>query len=444
LALLFSPAFDARKIDFANFGAYASEELDMDRTWAGRIMALGRSDLSRVKEALCRGWIPISTAVLAVKDVEPDEQDEWVAGVRSGDIRPRKKKEPLARVDIEDPEKAAFVDGVFRKARVVMGYRATDPEVERHVLGVYRERRSGKQLVKDAQARREPPPKRTTPFDPLDDPAAPFLGPRVMPRDEKHLQELIETCCGCGACEDRARRALRPRGRAQALPGARVPEREGDGRRALPSVGCARSRSTRRSSRDSSTTPELEEALAEGMDVIRVLAISDIATEENVARWIASAGAWGDRAPSRGRVGGRGDECLRARALRARDRGNAGCAHVGSHQGGAPPYPKPPRRIEGVHPELYDACVYYDREVQLPKLKGFPSVRSRERHCCENPLCNCESLRTRGTTGGGGSTVDRTNRPTPAACAGRAIGAASTAMRSRERSMRRAARCGRT
>src|SRR6185503_865742 len=143
LALLFSPAFDARKINFANFGAYASEELDMDRTWAGRIMALGRSDLSRVKEALCRGWIPISTAVLAVKDVEPEEQDEWVAGVRSGDIRPRKKKEPLARVDIEDPEKAAFVDGVFRKARVVMGYRATDPEVERHVLGVYRERRSG-------------------------------------------------------------------------------------------------------------------------------------------------------------------------------------------------------------------------------------------------------------------------------------------------------------
>jgi hypothetical protein len=153
-------------------------------------MALGQSDLSRVKEALCRGWIPISTAVLAVKDVESEEQEEWIAGVRSGDIRPRKKK-PVERVDIEEPEKAAFVDGVFHKARVVMGYRATDPEVERHVLGVYREKRSGKQLVKDAQARREPPPKRTTPFDPLDDPAAPFLGPRVMPRDEKHCMELI-------------------------------------------------------------------------------------------------------------------------------------------------------------------------------------------------------------------------------------------------------------
>ena len=35
--------------------------------------------------------------------------------------------------------------------------------------------------------------------------------------------------------------------------------------------------------------PELEEALAEGMDVIRVLAISDIATEDNVARWLALA-----------------------------------------------------------------------------------------------------------------------------------------------------------
>src|SRR4029078_6908261 len=82
LALLFSPGFDARKIGFANFGAYAVEELDMDRTWAARIMAFGRSDLPRVKEALCRGWIPISTAVLAVKDVEPDEQEDWVAGVR--------------------------------------------------------------------------------------------------------------------------------------------------------------------------------------------------------------------------------------------------------------------------------------------------------------------------------------------------------------------------
>src|SRR5678816_840929 len=76
MAMLFGP-LDARKIDYANFGAFASEELDMDRTWAGRIMALGRSDLSRVKEALCCGWIPISTAVLAVKDVESEGQEEW-------------------------------------------------------------------------------------------------------------------------------------------------------------------------------------------------------------------------------------------------------------------------------------------------------------------------------------------------------------------------------
>ena len=54
------------------------------------------------------------------------------------------------------------------------------------------------------------------------------------------------------------------------------------------------------------------------------------------------------------------------------------------------------RPAPALHPELYDACVYYDREVELPNPKGFPSVRKREGFCCENPLCNCVSLRNEG------------------------------------------------
>jgi len=415
MALLFGP-LDARKINYANFGAFASEELDMDRTWAGRIMALGRSDLSRVKEALCRNWIPISTAVLAVKDVEPEEQEDWVAGVRSGDIRPRKKKEPVARVDIDDPEKAALVDGVFHKARIVMGYRATDPEVERHILGVYRERRSGKQLVKDAQARREPPPKRTTPFDPLDDPAAPFLGPRVMPRDEKHCLELIRDLL----------RMRRMRRIELAVLFDHMVEHKlyrELGFRSVKEMVDEHLRLSVRSLEEYSKElarltyyPELEQALAEGMDVIRVLAISDIATEDNVARWLALARrmgvtelrravAWAEEATSAYVLG------LYERAIEETQDAHTWVAIKAARRR----TPKPPRRIGGVHPDLYDACVYYDREVQLPDPKGFPSVRKREGFCCENPLCNCYSLANEGhhwkRRKHGGS-----NHPTNAGC----------------------------
>jgi hypothetical protein len=368
-----------------------------------------------VKDALCRGWIPISTAVLAVKDVEPEDQEQWIAGVRSGDIRPRKRK-PVARVDIEEPDKAAFVDGVFRKARVVMGYRATDPEVERHVLRVYRERRSGKQLVKDAQAPRDPPPKRTTPFDPQDDPAAAFLGPRVMPRDEEHCLELIRDTL-------RMRRMWRIE--LAVLFDQMVEHKlyRELGFRSVKEMVDERLRTSVRTLEQYSKElarltyyPELEEALADGMDVVRVLAISDIATEDNVGRWLAVARrigvtelrravAWAEEATSEYVLG------LYERAIVETQDAHTWVALKAARRRSV----KPPRRIEGVHPELYDACVYYDREVELPDPKGFPAVRKREGFCCENPLCNCVSLRNEGhhwkRRRDGGS-----NAPTNAGC----------------------------
>src|SRR5436190_13881073 len=396
LAMLFGPSFDARKIDHANFGAFAVEELDMDRTWASRIMAFGGSDLSRVKEALCRGWIPISTAVLAVKDVEAEEQEDWVAGVRSGDIRPRKKK-PVERVDIEEPEKAAFVDGVFHKARVAMGYRATDSEVERHVLGVYRERRSGKQLVKDAQARREPPPKRTTPFDPLDDPAAPFLGPRVMPRDEDHLLELIR---------DLLRMRRMRRIELAVLHDQMVEHKlyRELGFRSVKEMVDEHLRLSVRSLEEYSKElarltyyPELEDALAGGMDVIRVLAISDIVTEDNVTRWLALARRMGVTELRRAVAWAEEATSKYVLELYERAIGDTQYAHTWvALKVARRRVPTATRQIGGVHPELYDACVYYDREVQLPDPKGFRSVRKREGFCCENPLGNCFSLRNEG------------------------------------------------
>ena len=43
LAMLFGP-LESRKVDYTNFGAFASEELDMDRTWAARIGGQTRMD----------------------------------------------------------------------------------------------------------------------------------------------------------------------------------------------------------------------------------------------------------------------------------------------------------------------------------------------------------------------------------------------------------------
>jgi hypothetical protein len=147
-----------------------------------------------------------------------------------------------------------------------------------------------------------------------------------------------------------------------------------------------------------------------------VLAISDIATEDTVARWLAIARrigvtelrravSWAEEATSAFVLG------LYERAIAETQDAHTWVAIKAARRR----TPRPPRRISGVHPDLYDACVYYDREVELPDPKGFPSVRRREGFCCENPLCNAVSLRNQGhhwrRRRHGGS-----NHPTNAGC----------------------------
>jgi hypothetical protein len=395
IALFWDNHLDMRKVCFSNRTAFATELLDMDRSWAFRLAALGGSDLFLVKTALCRNVIPISTAVLAPKQIEPGEQVDWVQSAMAGDIRPRRSAKGR-RVDIDDREDAKLVDEQRRKARTIMGYPCSDEAADRHILAAWRNKIDGRALVRRAQEPRDPPPKKELHWDPKEDPAAAYLGPRVMPRDEDHALELLEDIL----------RRRRMRTIELGIWYGLVVERklyvelgyrsvEEMVRETLP-VSIRTLQGYAKQAEKVTFYPELEAALQDGMDLSRIFAVYEIATEDNVARWLAVARRTGVTEIRRATTWATdtiGDFVLERYEWAIVETNDA---HSWVAIKAARQPPKPPGRIEGVDPDLVEACTWYRDHVPLPKFTGFAKVKEREHCTCENPLCNVVTLRLDG------------------------------------------------
>jgi hypothetical protein len=138
--------------------------------------------------------------------------------------------------------------------------------------------------------------------------------------------------------------------------------------------------------------PELVRALEDGMDLTRVKLVYDIATEDNVGRWLAVAGR--TTVPELRRAVGWAQDTTRGHALEKYERAIAETQNanqfVSVHAARRPR--TPPRRITGVHPDLVKASYWFVENFEVPKQSGFERVKEEQHWTCENPRCLLESL----------------------------------------------------
>src|SRR5215203_5272946 len=112
---------DRRKTGAPSFRSFVKEFTDLDRSWATKLKNLGAPGRTIVKVAMCRNWIPASMAVEAPRDMTPEEEDSWVQGVRTGEIRRETKTaHNRPRVDIEDSADAAVLHEARKVARTMV------------------------------------------------------------------------------------------------------------------------------------------------------------------------------------------------------------------------------------------------------------------------------------------------------------------------------------
>jgi len=185
---------DRRKTGAMSFRAVVKEFTDLDPSWATKLKNLAAPGRTIVKVAMCRNWIPTSMAVEAPRDMTPEEEDAWVQGVRTGEIRRETKSaHNRRRVDIEDPADAAVLHEARKLARTMVGGNCSDEMADRHMRKEWRNRTDGKEIIRRAMKPRDPPPH----LEPIDwstaiDPAAPMLGPREVPKDSLDARRILE------------------------------------------------------------------------------------------------------------------------------------------------------------------------------------------------------------------------------------------------------------
>jgi hypothetical protein len=389
--------FDERLLGHTSYRGLLQNEVDFDRSWAIRLRNFARSQLVAIKVAVCRNIIPMSAAVEAPTDLTLEGQLAWIEGVRSGDIRTKKKKKKSKReprVLIDDSEAARIVHAATKRARTIRGGNCSDAAARRDIRKAFHDKADGREIIRKALEPREPRPKEP-PIDwnAITDPAAELLGPRRVPIDvhdgRRILRELlydyrirtIELGLLYQQVVDRKLYRVFNFGSIEEMV------------RESFTVSVRTLQNYRDRALDLAIYPELLQALEQGMDFGRVMAVCEVATEDNVDRWLAIA--------KRMTV----MELRRAVSWAHETEGelvlssyeNAIAETKGAHQWvairAARREERPPRWIEGAEPDLVEACKWYLENVRIPKQHGFQEVKERASWICENPRCYCLTIR---------------------------------------------------
>ena len=411
-------SWDRRKTGTMSFRAFVKEFTNLDRSWATKLKNLAAPGRTIVKVAMCRNWIPVSMAVEAPRGMTPDEEDAWVQGVQSGEIRRETKSaHNRPRVDIDDPADAAVLHEARKLARTVVGGNCSDEVADKHMRKEWRNRSDGKEIVRRAMKPRDPPP----PLEPIDwstaiDPAAPMLGPREVPKDPMDARRIMERLL-----RDKEMRTIEIGRLYQEVHDRRLFELWGYGSMEEMVRKCFRVtiktlQNYRDRARDLSIYPELIPAIESGMNARRVWLVYEVATEDNVARWLEVAKrttvAELERAVewSHETVGDFALESYEWAMSKTKS-----AHHWVALRAARRPTP-PPKRITGVHPDQMEAARWYLANVKIPKQYGFEAVKERAAWTCEDPRCyvltiTCEGHHKKPRHRGGGNEPGNASSP---------------------------------
>jgi hypothetical protein len=281
----------------------------------------------------------------------------------------------------------------------------------------WRNRTDGKEIIRKAKAPRDPPP----PLEPVDwstaiDPAAPILGPREVPKDEMDARRILE-----GLLCDKEMRTIEIGRLYQVARDRKLFELWGYSTMEEMVRKCFRVtiktlQNYRDRARDLSIYPELIPALESGMSLRRVQLVYEVATEENVARWLEVAKrttvaelelavAWSHETA--------GDFALESYESAI---SKTKSAHHWVAIRAARRPTRPPKWIEGVHPDQLEAAHWYLATVKIPKQYGFEAVKERASWTCESPRCyvvtiRCEGHHKKRRSRGGGNEPENASSP---------------------------------
>jgi len=386
-------AFGVLPLGHTSFRGFLDNDVDLDRSWAIRLKLFATSPLEEVKVAMCRNVIPTSAALEADREMTVEDQRAYIEGVNSGELGRKRPRTPQPTVDVDDPNDARAIHEATIRARTTKGTNCTDEVSRRYVLKAFQEQVDGKKAIRKAMEPKDPPPPAPViDWNTAPDPAAEILGPREVATDAEDGRRILNELLY------RKRMRTHEIGKlvGQVIEEKRYRAWGFSSFRELVwesySVSLRTLESYRDQAADLAIYPELVQALEDGMDLMRVKAVYDIATEDNVGRWLAVAERTTVVELRRAVVWAQdtvGEHVLGTYEHAMSETQNAN-QFVSVRAARRPR--TPPRRVSGVHPDLVRASYWFLENFVVPKQSGFEKVKEDQRWTCENPRCFLESL----------------------------------------------------
>ncbi len=403
---------DIAELGYTSRGVFLAERVGLGTTWARQLVRLVDSPLDLVKQAVTRGEVSLRDAVAAVGNVEPDGQLAWLAGLGREDAD---EGEAPVLLDL-DGTAADAVREARRVARVLLGRRAPNLDVDAFILEAFRRRVPLEQLLDQARARPERPPE-PGPADfgwcAAGPPAERLLGPWVEPES---LRDALEQLDLIKRLRDQREAVL---ARAWAvLDHLAVWAELGFEDRwlfALEVFGWPKRTAQRRKQVGWALEwyPELDEAVRRGLGLGAAALLATVIADKTSERWLAVAERVTSRELARAVGAARDDVSSRATLLRYEAAANAadGWLAEGAPVGGEVPAPlagEGPLKVSLAHPEpprqqasgrvrageeVVEAARWWVENVVLPPRRGFDAVKERDGYRCQNPECLRVSFR---------------------------------------------------
>ncbi len=394
---------DPMDLGYSTFSAFLAERAEIGDSYARGLIRLVESPLDVIKWAACVGLVPLREAVRAPGLVAVGEQWAWIAEVAFSDDEVPPASVPREGVLLRGDD-AHAVHRARRVARLLMGRRASDRQVDDQVVAWFRDQVPGEALL--AGAREAPPPPswdRPLTWDwlPPEGPAADLLGPWRVPTSlaeaAARLEELQAASRGRQVVIARAWAEIK---RARSYEAAGYPT-AGAFVRDVLGVSPRTAARYLRLGEALEAHPELVEAVREGLDLGRADFLSRVLGEGSARTWIQIAKRvglqelrelQGPRGPLPGARGRYEQALLLARRWEAEREATSV---------GGPSEVQDPLRVSlpsaapvegGVRPVRVRAVVV---EASRWLLEQVPLAREskRKRWVCENPECRRRTLR---------------------------------------------------
>jgi len=182
---------DLSDLGFTSRGAFLGECIDLGTTWARRLVRLIESPLALIERGVARGAVPLREAVEAPGNVEPEPQLAWILGLG----RAAASEEPSSPEVAIGGDDASAVLEARRRARILVGRRVNNQEVDAFIVSVYERKVPLDELRSQARVRPAAPPEPgALAWDWCADeaPAQRALGPWTEPADPTEAIAQVE------------------------------------------------------------------------------------------------------------------------------------------------------------------------------------------------------------------------------------------------------------